>query len=119
MTEVLSLECRPFDVKVMLVAPASIKSEIINKSDNYTLPAHSIYTSFLHNIRDRLEAARTPDAMSTEGFAEEIIAKATSANPPAYVLTGGKAYMFRIMAYLPRWVVLNIVWNMYSKPKTK
>jgi 1-acylglycerone phosphate reductase len=119
MTEVLSLECRPFNVKVMLVAPAAIKSNIIGKSDDYSLPANSIYHAFAPNIRERLEAARAPDAMPTDAFAAEIISKAVSANPPAYVLTGGKAYMFRFMAYMPRWMVLNTVWGMFSKPHKK
>jgi 1-acylglycerone phosphate reductase len=119
LTEVLSLEARPFNVKVTLVAPAAIKSEIINKSDDYRLPANSIYHDFAHNIRERLEAAREPSATATDAFAAEIIGKVTSPNPPAYILTGGKSYMFRVLAYLPRASVLNIVWDMFSKPAPK
>lgn len=119
LSEVISLECRPFNISVMLVAPGSIQSKIIAKNEDYTLPPNSIYGSFAHNIKQRLEAARGPDAMPADAFAEEIIAKATGKSVPAYVLTGGKAGMFKAMAYLPRSWVLNIVWGMFSKPENK
>ncbi|KAF7796926.1 hypothetical protein EIP86_008111 [Pleurotus ostreatoroseus] len=119
MTEVLALECKPFNVKVMLVSAASVRSQIIGKHDDYQLPQSSLYGGFLHNIRDRLEAARDKEAMQTSLFAEEVISKADSASPPSYLLAGGKAGTYKLMAYLPRSWVLSIVWGMFSKPKAE
>lgn len=120
MTEVLSLECRPFNIHVMLVAPSTIKSTMVGRFDEYQLPPDSLYQGFAHNIRERLDAARDPNAtMPTEVFTEEVLNKAVSRNPPAYMLLGGKSGMFRVMAYLPRKWVLNIVWGMFSKPAEK
>ncbi|KIJ45842.1 hypothetical protein M422DRAFT_226905 [Sphaerobolus stellatus SS14] len=121
MTEILSLECRPFSIHVMLVAPASIQSPMVARHDNYQLPADSLYQDFSRNIRERLDAGKDSDVvMPTEAFTEEILTKALgSRNPPAYILTGGKSWMFRLMAYLPRKWVLNIVWGMFSKPGEK
>ena len=119
MTEVLGLECKPFNIKVMLVSAASVQSKIIGKHDDYQLPPDSLYGGFFHNIRARLEAARDKEAMKTSVFAEEVISKADSANPPSYLLTGGKAGTYKFMAYLPRSWVLSIVWNMFSKPEDK
>lgn len=117
MTEVLGLECKPFNIKVMLVSAASVQSNIIGKHDSYQLPSESLYAGFFHNIRARLDAARDKEAMETSAFAEEVISKADSANPPSYLLTGGKASTYKFMSYLPRSWVLSLVWNMFSKPE--
>ncbi|KAJ7481889.1 NAD-P-binding protein [Mycena latifolia] len=117
MSEVLSMECAPFNVRVVLVAPGSIQSKIIAKHDDFALAPNSLYGGFFHNIRQRLEAARDSAAMPADEFAEEIVAKALRANPPRYILTGGNATMFRVFAYLPRWLYLFIIWRMFSKPQ--
>jgi hypothetical protein len=90
---------------------------MVGRFDSFQLPEGSLYQDYSHNVRDRLEAARGKDAMSLVKFSEEIIKKATRANPPEYVLTGGKAGLFKVMAWLPRSMTLNIVWGMFSKPK--
>lgn len=119
MSEVLSLECKPFNIKVMYVSAAEIQSNIIGKHDDYQLPSDSLYGPFFHNIRARLDMARDKDAMETGLFAEEIISKADSANPPSYTLVGGKSAVYKFIAYLPRSWVLAIVWNIFSKPEDK
>ncbi|KAF7795725.1 hypothetical protein EIP86_006890 [Pleurotus ostreatoroseus] len=119
MTEVLGLECKPFNIKVMLVSAASVRSKIIGKHDNFQLPSESLYGKFFPNIRARLEAARDKAAMETGAFAEEIISKADSANPPSYLLAGGKAGTYKLLSYLPRSWVLSMMWNMFSKPEDK
>jgi short-subunit dehydrogenase len=116
LTEVLSMECKPFDIRVMLVAPGSIQSRIIDKHDGFQLTANSIYGAFLHNIRQRLDAARNRLAMPADKFAEEIVSKALRSNPPSYILTGGNSTLFRFLGYLPRWLYLSIMWRMFSRP---
>ncbi|KAF7345618.1 NAD-P-binding protein [Mycena venus] len=119
LTEVLSMECKPFDIRVMLVAPGSIQSKIIEKHDHFQLAPNSIYGAFFHNIRQRLEAARDKLAMPADKFAEEIVTKALRPNPPSYVLTGGNSTLFRFLAFLPRRLYLSIIWGMFSKPEAK
>ncbi|KAJ7907012.1 NAD-P-binding protein [Mycena leptocephala] len=119
LTEVLSMECKPFDIRVMLVAPGSIQSRIIDKYDGFQLAANSIYGAFLHNIRQRLDAARNSLAMPADKFAEEIVSKALRSNPPSYILTGGNSTLFRILGCLPRWLYLSIIWWMFSRPEPK
>ncbi|KAJ7449435.1 NAD-P-binding protein [Mycena galericulata] len=115
LSEVLSMECRPFNIRVILVAPGSVQSRIIEKQDNFQLPLNSIYSAFFHNIRQRLEAARDNSAMPADKFAEEIVSKALRSNPPSYILTGGNSTVFRILAYLPRSWYLSLIWKMFSK----
>ncbi|KAJ7677607.1 oxidoreductase [Mycena rosella] len=116
LSEVLAMECTPFNIHVMLVAPGSSRSKIIAKHDDFMLAPRSLYSGFVHNIRQRLEAARDSSAMAAEDFAAEIVAKALHPNPPRYILTGGHSTMFRVLAYLPRWLYLYIIWRMFSKP---
>ncbi|KAJ6597523.1 NAD-P-binding protein [Mycena vulgaris] len=119
LSEVLSMECKPFNIRVILVAPGSVQSKIIDKQDGFALAPASIYGAFFHNIRQRLEAARNSSAMPADEFAEEIVSKVLRPNPPGYILTGGGSNMFRVLAYLPRWLYLAIVWRMFSKPESK
>lgn len=119
MTEVLGLECKPFNIKVMLVSAGSVQSNIIGKHDDFQLAPGSLYSGFFHNIRARLEAARDKEAMKASVFAEDVISKVDSPNPPSYLLTGGKVGTYKLMGYLPRSWILAIVWNMFSKPEEK
>lgn len=119
LTEVLSLETRPFNINVILVAPASIKSNMLPKFDNFKLSPESIYIDFAHNVRERLESACEPGATPPEVFSETVLAKVLKDNPPSYILTGFKSTMFRVLGLLPRRMYLNIVWSMFSKPKGK
>ncbi|KAJ7652811.1 NAD-P-binding protein [Mycena polygramma] len=119
LTEVLSMECRPFNIRVVLAAPGSVKTKIIEKQDAFALAPNSIYAGFFHNIRQRLEAARDSSAMPVDQFAEDIVSKVVRSNPPSYILAGGNSTMFRILAYIPRGLYLNIMWSMFSKPNSK
>ncbi|KAJ7267750.1 hypothetical protein C8J57DRAFT_1011038, partial [Mycena rebaudengoi] len=94
LSEVLSMECKPFNIRVIPVAPGSIQSKIVGKHDGFELAPSSIYGGFFRSIRQRLDAARDNSAMPADAFAEEIISKVLRSNPPRYILTGGKATMF-------------------------
>lgn len=118
MTEVLEMECRPFDIRVMLVVGGSIQTQIITKQDEYQLPPNSIYSAYQHNIRGRLETARDKSAMPAEKFAEEVVSKILGSTVPKSLYLGGKAFIARmIFPYLPRIWVLWIMWNMFSSPE--
>lgn len=120
MTEVLSLECRPFNIHVALVVPASIKSTMLPRFDDYQLPATSFYHSFAHNVRQRLDMANDPKVMmDPDVFTEKVLTQTLKASPVSYILAGGNSLTFRIMAYLPRAFILNTVWGMLSKPAAK
>lgn len=119
LSEVLSMECRPFNIKFTLVEPASVKSLMVPKFDDYQLPDGSLYTDFAHNVRERLAAASEPQATPVEVLAETVLKKVLTnpTNPPGYILTAHRATMFRVLGLLPRALYLNIIWGMFSKPR--
>ncbi|KAJ7180249.1 NAD-P-binding protein [Mycena crocata] len=122
LTEVLTMECKPFNIHVMLVEPSAVASDIMNKFPDLStsLPVTSLYHAFLHNIIQRVHASKNSgSAMSGEDFAEEIITKALRSKPPRYVLTGGLAWFFRMWGYLPRSWYLWDTWRRFSKPEQK
>lgn len=120
LTEVLAMECKPFNIHVMLVTPASVASAIMGKHTEFSLPTASIYGSFFHNIIERVRTSESSGkAMPGDVFADDIIAKAVGNTPPRYVLSGGNSMLFRIAAYFPRWLYLDLVWKRFSKPENK
>ncbi|TFY83358.1 hypothetical protein EWM64_g643 [Hericium alpestre] len=116
LSEILSLECRPFNVHVMYVTAGAVQSRLIERQDDYQLLPGSMYSAFSHNIRQMLEKAREKDAMPADEFAEEIIEKATrpDGQKPFHVLTGGKCWMFWLLAWLPRQWWLDRIWAGFS-----
>ncbi|KAJ7613820.1 NAD-P-binding protein [Mycena polygramma] len=119
LTEVLSMECKPFNIRVVLAAAGSVKTKIIGKQDDFKLAPNSIYAGFFHNIRQRLEAARDGSEMPVDEFAEALVAKVIRSNPPREIMIGGSTTMFRFLALIPRFLYLNIIWSMFSKPEPK
>ncbi|KAJ6562416.1 hypothetical protein B0H19DRAFT_1259991 [Mycena capillaripes] len=97
---VLSMKCKPFNVHVMLVAPGSVQSKIIDKQDGLALAPTSLGLcgGFFHNIRARLEVAPYSAAMPANQFAEGVVFKTLRSSPPRYILTGGNATLFRFLA---------------------
>jgi 1-acylglycerone phosphate reductase len=111
LSEVMNMECRPLGISVMHVAPGAVKSNISNNAAAlYTLPPDSLYKKYLPNIMQRLYVSQRPGSMPTEKFAKEIVSKALKTSPPSYMMAGGWATFVWIMKWLPRGIVLNLMW---------
>ncbi|KAJ6461121.1 NAD-binding protein [Mycena vulgaris] len=72
-TETLRMECQVIGVKVVLITPGSIKSNISMWC------IHSLYQS----------QTKAYGVMDTDEFANTVVSKITSANPPQYLTLGG------------------------------
>ncbi|KAJ3760556.1 oxidoreductase [Lentinula raphanica] len=115
-SEVLSMECRPFNISVMNVVPGSVRSNISNNmTENFELPEGSLYSAFLPNIIKRIHASQTERSMPTADFARAVVNKALSKKPPLRFTAGGNSTIFAIFRWLPRAFVLGYLWRMYSK----
>ncbi|KAF7979385.1 hypothetical protein HWV62_42478 [Athelia sp. TMB] len=116
LTEVLAMECRPFSVDVMLVAPGAIRSNIAsNQEAGFTLPENSMYGRYLPGILARLHSSQDTNSMPTHEFARLVVGKCLQKNPPFYVTAGGNATLFAILAYLPRAFIMWLMWRRFSK----
>ena len=111
------MECRPFNIDVMLVSPGSIKSNIANNHKSlFELPSDTLYAGFIHNIIDRMNASQGANSMPTVDFAKLIVRKSLQKNPPFYVTAGGHSTIFKIMKWLPRTIILWLMWKRFTGP---
>jgi len=119
LTEVLQMECRPFNIKIMLVSPGSVKSKLAdNQAATFKLPPESLYIGYLHNIMERLYASQRKNTMSTEVFAQMVVSKALLKNPPFYFSAGGNTILFALLKWLPRSWAMFLLWRQFSRPKS-
>ncbi|KAG1877723.1 hypothetical protein DFJ58DRAFT_4280 [Suillus subalutaceus] len=117
-TDVLAMECRPFGVKVMLVAPGQVRSNITtNQAATLELSPTSIYKPYFDRMYERLNGGQAKGNMDTDEFARRVVAKVLSPNPPSYMSLGGKSGLFEFFCWLPRWLVLWILgsWMVWKK----
>lgn len=98
------MECIPLNIRVLLVSPGAIKSNISkNESTIFNLPPDSLYGAFIHNIIARMNASQGLHvAMPNEVFAKKVVQKALLPNPPYYMTLGGYSLKFWLLTWLPR-----------------
>ncbi len=117
LSEVMNMECRPFGICVMHVAPGAVKSNIAgNAAAQYALPPDSLYKAYLPNIVKRIYASQGPGSMSTDQFAEDVVSKALKTSPPSYMMGGGLITMFSVAKWLPRGLLLGLIWWLHTRP---
>jgi NAD(P)-dependent dehydrogenase (short-subunit alcohol dehydrogenase family) len=106
----MAMECKPFGVKVMLIAPGSVRSNIsANQAATLELPSTSIYKSYFDRVYERMYASQGKGSMPTNEFAQRVVAKALSPNPPGYMTLGGGSRLFAFLQWLPRQLVIWII----------
>lgn len=116
-TEVLWMECKALNIDVMLVAPGAIKSNLaVNQSTSFSIPEDSLYKSYLQQIIERIHISQDPSSsMSASKFSSRVVGAALSAHPPRYMTLGEKSLLFQIVLWLPRTLLLAILWKRFSK----
>ncbi|KAH8119899.1 NAD-binding protein [Phellopilus nigrolimitatus] len=109
LTEVLQMECTPLGISVMLLAPGSVKSNLAeNHAKVFTLPPASLY-------RASWTRSQEQGSMPTSEFAKKAVARIMDRwGPPRYLAMGGKVGQIRILKWLPRGLVLWLVWKAFS-----
>lgn len=118
-SDVLSMELRPFNIDVILVTPGGIRTNIANNgAQAFTQPEDSLYKRYLPNILRRLNASQTMGPWSAEEFAEDVVSKSLMKRPPAHVMNGKSWQVFYVFKWLPRTWSLYLFQRMYlSKPE--
>ncbi|KAJ7497719.1 hypothetical protein FB451DRAFT_1460333 [Mycena latifolia] len=115
-TETLRMECQPIGVKVVLIAPGSIRSNISVKSA-YTVPEDSFYKSLEKQIKHVMYQSQTKEygVMDTEQFANTVVGKVVSPTPPQYLTLGGFTTRWWVLKWLSRTTAEAIIWSMAQK----
>ncbi|KAG0046934.1 hypothetical protein BGZ83_007904 [Gryganskiella cystojenkinii] len=104
-SDVLRMELAPFNVKVSVVAPGAIKSNIgDNNLKAFYLPEKSFYQSAIKFVLARANASQAPGCTPTANFAKYVVAKCLKSSPPRYIDYGTLSNIFRVVRYLP-WAI--------------
>lgn len=112
------MECQPYNIKVLHVAPGAVKSNISNNgAAQFSLPENSLWKEYLPDMIRRINASQGPKAMPNEAFAKRVVDKALNKSNSFYnyMTLGGQAFVFSILKWLPRLSVLRLMWKTYSK----
>lgn len=112
-TDALEMECRPFNIKVMLVAPGGIKSNLAANQD-YIPPPDTLFGKYLEKILARRDISQSSSPMSTDAFAKKVVTKALAPNPPSYLTLGKSSTLFWFLTWLPRNWVLSFFWKRFG-----
>ncbi|KAG6375758.1 hypothetical protein JVT61DRAFT_2608 [Boletus reticuloceps] len=102
-SEGLAMECKPFGVKVMLIAPGGVTSNISkNQMATLKLSPTTAYKEYEPKIIERMNASQAPGSMDTNEFARQVVTQVLSANPPPYLTLGHNSTLFYLLQWLPR-----------------
>ncbi|KAG2072358.1 NAD(P)-binding protein [Suillus decipiens] len=110
LSDTLAMECRPFGVKVVLVAPGAIYSNISsNQAATLKLSPTSIYKPYFDRVYELLRFSERKGCMATDEFARRVVAKVLSPNPPTYMSLGGDSRFAAVLSLLPHRLLLWII----------
>ncbi|KAJ7786549.1 oxidoreductase [Mycena metata] len=107
MSDILTMELKPFDIKVMYIAPGATAT--------FKLPETSRYQQYLPNIIQRMNSSQGPNALPAEEFARQVVRRVLQKKPPLYMTLGGNARIFKLFAWLPKGFVLWYCWRLFSR----
>jgi len=115
-TETLRMECQPIGVKVVLISPGSIRSNISVKS-TYTMPEDSFYKALEKQIKHVMYQSQTKEygVMDTDQFANIVVRKITSPSPPPYLTLGGFSTVWSLLKWLRRTTAEAIIWSLAQR----
>ncbi|KAH9486548.1 Short-chain dehydrogenase cctT [Psilocybe cubensis] len=116
LSEVLSMELQPLNISVLHVAPGAVQSNIANNgASRFSLEPGSLYTDYMSDILRRISSSQGPNSMPSQVFARKVVGNALRKSPPRYMTLGGNATLFKVFKWLPRSIVLYLLWKAYSK----
>ncbi|KDN36842.1 hypothetical protein RSAG8_10540, partial [Rhizoctonia solani AG-8 WAC10335] len=116
-TETLQMEARALspDIRVMLVITGGVKSNIANNSQ-FTLPSTSLFQAYLPNIIARIQSSQTGPSMPTADYAQGVVnAALRKGGAPRTLEIGVHTMLFKIFRWLPRGLVMLILWRQLGR----
>lgn len=117
MTDALSMECSFLNknIKVMLVAPGAVKSNIAKNASGYEIPPNSLFKRFTQIIQKRIAASQGPSSMETDDFSRQVVSQALNDNPPMYMTLGGFSTWAAVVQWFPRVLLRWAVGKVFGK----
>ncbi|KAJ2783336.1 NADPH-dependent 1-acyl dihydroxyacetone phosphate reductase [Coemansia interrupta] len=102
LSDSMRVELVPFNVRVVVVAPGSIKSNLISAQASQDLISPgSRYAKALGAIRAKSEYGRELPQTSAAEFARTVVSRVLGRSPPAYISCGKYARLTWLMYFVP------------------
>jgi len=118
MTDSLAMECSFIskNIKVILIAPGAVKSNIANNAGGYSMPPDSLFKQYTQAIHKRVMASQGGNSMTAEEFSQQVVSQVLSLDPPKYITLGGYSRAFAIAQWMPRTFVRWAMWKVWGTP---
>ncbi|EKM61690.1 uncharacterized protein PHACADRAFT_112538 [Phanerochaete carnosa HHB-10118-sp] len=117
-THVLWMECKPFDINVVLVIPGSVKSHIADNavaSRSTAVSDEGLYKLYKPQVTSRILVSQRPCSMPAYEFARRTVAATLAPRPPRSIMIGGDVNVWKIFEWLPKTWVLSCLWKFFLK----
>jgi len=103
------------NIKVILVVPGAVKSNLANNVAGYDLPPDSLFRQFTQIIHKRIATSQGANAKTAEEFSQQVVSQVLKPNPPEYMTLGGYATVLAIAQWMPRYLVRWVMWKIWNK----
>ncbi|KAJ1735211.1 NADPH-dependent 1-acyl dihydroxyacetone phosphate reductase [Coemansia biformis] len=101
LSDTMRMELAPFNVRVVVVVPGGIKSNIASNQPEVTLAEDSPYKPAIEAIRARAKYSQTGNSTPTDRFARVVVPQILSPSPRAYIIYGNHSTVTRLLSYIP------------------
>lgn len=118
MSDALAMECSFLNknIKVMLVAPGAIKSNIAKSASGYEVPPTSMFKNFTQIVHKRIWASQGPTSIKAEDFSRHVVSRVLNNDPPGYMTLGGFSSLVAVARWVPRFLLWWAVGKVFGKP---
>lgn len=115
LSESLWMECKAFNVNVILIVPGQVRSNIaVNGHNEFQMPENSLYQKYMKNIMHRIAYSQLSGSIPADEFARDVVVASLHPEPPRYMTMGGASTIVRIFQWLPRTWVLGYFWRRFT-----
>ncbi|KAJ2557650.1 hypothetical protein EV175_001215 [Coemansia sp. RSA 1933] len=103
LTDSMRMELAPFNVRVVLLAPGGIRSNLHSNS-KAVLSEDTRYGMVRDQVSKRAEFSQAGSATPTAQFASVVVPKLLATEPQAYITYGNHSTKMWILYYMPWWM---------------
>ncbi|KAJ2717076.1 hypothetical protein H4R19_000243 [Coemansia spiralis] len=104
LSDAMRMELAPFNVRVVVLAPGGIKSNIAANNPHTELPDNSPFQPAAAAIRARAELSQTGNATPTDQFVRVIVPRILAPEPAPYISYGNHATSIWLLSFTPPFV---------------
>ncbi|KAI9068708.1 NAD-P-binding protein [Trametes sanguinea] len=118
LSDTLYMECKPFNINVVLLVPGGVRSNIVNNQsgpERLKFPENSLYADYVDSILTKLTASQRGNPTPADVFSKQVVGAVLKPNPPRYLTLARMSGVFWLFTWLPRTWILNYFWRIFGE----